>query len=126
MQGQLGFIDEAMAVFRVHEGGVWSRLGALDQAEARLALYERLVQELGKEYTPLTTRHLYRQRYELSVLHWRARNDQQARYYARQCFQTAPAVEHWKTNARLLFRTSFPGFTNLLRRAKWTLRGQTA
>lgn len=51
--GMIGFIDEIMAVYRVHEGGVWSMRSCAERLANEMDLYEKLRQHLGEEYAAL-------------------------------------------------------------------------
>ena len=48
--GYIGYINEAMAVHRIHSGGVWSPKRASDRLEARIAVLEALRGHLGPAY----------------------------------------------------------------------------
>jgi glycosyltransferase involved in cell wall biosynthesis len=45
-QGQIGFLDEDMAAYRVHRGGNWSARSRAAQLEEDLRVYERIAQEM--------------------------------------------------------------------------------
>jgi glycosyltransferase involved in cell wall biosynthesis len=48
-RGAIGFLDEDMAAYRVHERGNWSARGRAEQLELDLELYERLAAELPEQ-----------------------------------------------------------------------------
>jgi glycosyltransferase involved in cell wall biosynthesis len=48
-QGQIGFLDEDMAAYRVHGGGNWSARDRSAQLEQDLAVYERLAREMPEQ-----------------------------------------------------------------------------
>jgi glycosyltransferase involved in cell wall biosynthesis len=64
--GKIGFIPEFLAVYRVHEGGVWSGKDAIYQVEQTIELYERLDAELGYRYSAVLGRVLRRFRAQLA------------------------------------------------------------
>src|SRR5581483_10017345 len=68
-RGHIGVIDEFMAVYRVHDGGVWSGKDALTQVEQIIELYERLNEELGYQYDQTLQRTLARFRAQLACEH---------------------------------------------------------
>jgi glycosyltransferase involved in cell wall biosynthesis len=49
-RGYIGYIDEVMAVHRIHSGGVWSPKATSDRLEARIAILEALREHLGPAY----------------------------------------------------------------------------
>lgn len=61
--GDIGYIDEVMAVHRIHAGGVWSPRPAVERLHDTLIVQEILKEHLGTEYadrlnTTLATTHL--------------------------------------------------------------------
>jgi len=40
--GNIGYIDEFLGVYRIHGGGLWSRLDTIQKLEARIAFYEMM------------------------------------------------------------------------------------
>jgi glycosyltransferase involved in cell wall biosynthesis len=48
--GDVGYIDEVMSVYRVHIGGVWSRLNRADQQLCRLRAYDAVNAHLNRRY----------------------------------------------------------------------------
>jgi len=48
--GEIGYLNEVMAVHRAHEGGVWSRLDPVDAQITNLELYSLLASVLPAEY----------------------------------------------------------------------------
>lgn len=49
--GKIGFIDEVMAVYRVHGAGIWSSMELLERQTASIDLFERLDPYLEYRYT---------------------------------------------------------------------------
>jgi glycosyltransferase involved in cell wall biosynthesis len=45
--GDLGYLDEPMAVYRIHAGGLWSGASAASRVRAELAVYDLIAAELG-------------------------------------------------------------------------------
>jgi hypothetical protein len=48
--GDIGYLDQSMAVHRVHRGGLWSSKTAVPQLRARLSSLETLQHHLGPQY----------------------------------------------------------------------------
>lgn len=61
LHGKIGFIDQTMAVYVVHRGGVWSTKGWQDHALAIIDLFEALGRHLEPKYSRLISR----------ILRWR-------------------------------------------------------
>jgi glycosyltransferase involved in cell wall biosynthesis len=49
-RGELGYIDEVMAAYRIHSGGVWSTLTDAGRIRRRLDFYDRLDADLQRRY----------------------------------------------------------------------------
>ncbi len=49
-RGELGYLDEVMAAYRIHASGVWSALTHIQRIERRLNFYERLGSDLKRTY----------------------------------------------------------------------------
>jgi glycosyltransferase involved in cell wall biosynthesis len=65
-QGQIGFLDDDMAAYRVHRGGNWSARNRSDQLEEDLRVYERLAAEMPAQ-RPLIRRCVENRRCQLAV-----------------------------------------------------------
>lgn len=49
--GTIGYIDEVMGAYRVHSGGIWSRLSLTQQLEAIIEFYESINADLNFKYS---------------------------------------------------------------------------
>ncbi len=49
-RGSIGYLDEVMAAYRIHGGGVWSGVTRMRQIEARLRFYDRLGSSFRRSY----------------------------------------------------------------------------
>lgn len=49
-RGDVGYVDEVMAAYRIHAGGVWSGVTHIQRIEARLSFYERLGSEFHRQH----------------------------------------------------------------------------
>lgn len=65
--GLLGYIDETMACYRIHAGGMWSTTSRLWQLQQLVVLYESLDDYLGRKYRSQVRQCLSRRSYQLSV-----------------------------------------------------------
>ena len=50
--GNIRFLDECMAVYRVHRGGVWSSRDEMDRSRSNLELYQAYYDNLESKYHP--------------------------------------------------------------------------
>jgi len=51
--GELGFIDEVMSVYRVHDAGAWGSLEFAQRLDIEIATNQALMKWLGRRYFPL-------------------------------------------------------------------------
>ncbi len=51
--GNIGYINEVMATYRVHDGGVWSRMGYAERITANLRFYKEINRYLSYRYDAL-------------------------------------------------------------------------
>ena len=64
--GAIGFLREALAVYRIHNGGMWSAKDARGKAEEEITIYERLNAALGFRYDQVLRRAISRFRCQLA------------------------------------------------------------
>jgi glycosyltransferase involved in cell wall biosynthesis len=53
--GKIGFVDEVMAIYRIHQGGVWSTTSDVYRFPKVLDMYEELRKHLKPQYFPIIT-----------------------------------------------------------------------
>jgi glycosyltransferase involved in cell wall biosynthesis len=56
LHGDIGYLDETMAVYRVHQGGVWSTKGWEEHEKAVIELYDALSAHLERRYARIINR----------------------------------------------------------------------
>ncbi|HEX8472932.1 MAG TPA: glycosyltransferase [Pyrinomonadaceae bacterium] len=49
--GDIGYINEVMATYRIHEGAVWTRLGGVEQYASLLKTYDAIDRQTRHQYT---------------------------------------------------------------------------
>jgi glycosyltransferase involved in cell wall biosynthesis len=79
----IGYVDEVMAAYRIHDQGVWSRLPPVRQQEEILAFVER-IPELFDYDTPAYRRRLAREWSRLAFAEKSLHRDDQARMAAKK------------------------------------------
>ena len=50
LHGNIGYIDEVMAVHLNHQGGIWTRLSSVERGKAFIPVYDHLYTHLGPRY----------------------------------------------------------------------------
>jgi glycosyltransferase involved in cell wall biosynthesis len=110
-RGLLGYIDEVMASYRIHAGGVWSTTSRIWQLEQLVFLYKSLEHYLPAKYRPQIRQCHSRRAYQLSVQCLAARRVADARRYAWQSIFTSPfnpSVSLIKRSKQLLLSLAPP------------------
>ncbi len=79
--GSIAFLDEVMAVYRLHSSGVWSSKTAEDRYESVIRMYEALRANLGPEYFHRITRAITRAQVFLAARARQAGDDGLARQH---------------------------------------------
>jgi glycosyltransferase involved in cell wall biosynthesis len=82
LRGDIGYIDETMAVYRVHQGGAWSTKGWEEHEKAIIELYEALGTHLEPRYSGMINRILRHRFLSLSDRYEEAGDLAAARDYA--------------------------------------------
>lgn len=65
--GNIGYINEPMAVYRIHAGGMWSGMSREEKLRASIEGYGFLRSHLDRKYIPLIDRCIKRHRMQLAV-----------------------------------------------------------
>ena len=103
-RGPVGYLDEVMGVYRVHSGGVWSRLGTIQRLEGILGFYRQLGAALGPRYRALLRRAAARYARDLAFLYEGAGEIRKARGAALRALaspRSAAVRDSWPGLARL-------------------------
>ena len=64
--GEIGYIDEVMAAYRIHKGGVWSGIGQIDQIKGVIDFYKAMNANLNFEYNKIINTMLSKYYYKLA------------------------------------------------------------
>jgi len=117
MRGTIGYIDEPMAAYRQHGGGIYSGYDQIAKTEVAIAVLEHFHGALGPAYEPAVAASLCAQYCRLSRLH--CDNDQwpSARESIRRCLRKIRRGRY--LHAPALFKTALhayaPGIHGLCR-----------
>jgi glycosyltransferase involved in cell wall biosynthesis len=101
-RGLIGYLDAVLGAYRIHGGGVWSRLRETEKMEGVLAFYRHAAPLLGRRYAQAIRHRSGRCNYRLAWLY----SQQGETAKARSCA--------WKAIRQLPFRRHHP-YAHLLR-----------
>ena len=65
--GNIGFIDDCMAVYRLHAGGTWSTQSWQQVMTRWITAYERMNEYFGGRYNPIFKRAIFLRRYGYAI-----------------------------------------------------------
>jgi len=88
--GKIGYIDEVMAAYRVHKGGVWSGLSEVQQIEGVIDFYKAINANLNFKYSRTVKNMISKQYYQLAVAHEKNGNIDKAKTCLLKCFTEFP------------------------------------
>lgn len=114
-QGPIAYLDEVMGVYRIHAGGMWSRLTSIARLEGLLDFYRRLDAALGFEHSARLRRAAAKYQRDLAFLYEAAGEVEKARAAALRALRS-PTAEP--------VRASWPGLARLAVKP-WTRRVRT-
>jgi glycosyltransferase involved in cell wall biosynthesis len=103
-RGSIGYLDEVMGVYRVHAGGVWSRLGLIQRLEGILGFYRKLGEALEPRHRASLKRAAAKYERDLAFLYEGAGEIRKARRAALRALASPRAEgvrESWAGLARL-------------------------
>src|SRR5437762_5824365 len=66
--GKIGYIDEVLGVYRIHSGGLWSKLDAIQKLEGLIAFYETMNANLDFRFNDIVEPLVSARRKELAVV----------------------------------------------------------
>jgi glycosyltransferase involved in cell wall biosynthesis len=125
MRGRTGYLDEEMAVYRVHQGW-WQGLDRVSKQLHALETYEAMAAHLGHRYRPAVDAGMAHCCCKLAMAYERAGDLAAAARYARVGLRRAPCGP-WRQVvqlARVLLRAAAPGPYQAARRARRLFRGR--
>jgi glycosyltransferase involved in cell wall biosynthesis len=67
--GKIGYIDDVLGVYRIHQGGEWSKRDNVQRIELLLALYEKLNASFDFRYNTIVQPLIFQWRERLEVAH---------------------------------------------------------
>ncbi len=95
-QGTIGYINEVMAVYRLHSEGFWTGRGRVEQLERVVQFYENLLGHLPARYAKRIGTLLAGQCYELATEQERTGNQEAAQLYLSKCLRVAGDIRRIK------------------------------
>ncbi len=88
--GAIGYVDEVMAVYRCHSGGLYSPLAESRKLDATAAFYEVMTENLGGRYESVITRARFRYFYDWAKEYTRRGDLDAAARCVRRCLTRRP------------------------------------
>jgi glycosyltransferase involved in cell wall biosynthesis len=67
--GKIGFLNEAMGVYRFHSNSTWYSMDQVTRCQEELKFYDHIKQHLGRKYHPIIEAMLERYYYKLALLY---------------------------------------------------------
>ena len=118
--GPIGYIDEPMAVRRIHGGGVWSGAGAVANLKRKIQACEILDKHFSFQYHSAFKKVIYEQNFELAMFFEHNGNAEEAKPYARYCIRNLKTKTKFSfmTLLRLLLKLYLPGTSRYLKKLK--------
>ena len=107
-RGNIGYINETMAVYRKHSTGAFSSLEPREVELCRLEMYESLVGRLGPRYEKALTNMIFHARHDLAVACALENDVGNAIRYARLCLRERPFSSHLARKIKLGLRIKAP------------------
>lgn len=114
--GKIGYIDEVMAAYRIHDKGEWSSKSDKQRTLQLVDFYERINKHLAFKYHGIIGDKLFRCWYWLAVLASGEDDHLSARAWSQKCFAARPFYKHLSYRIKLLLRVYFPTIFRIARK----------
>ena len=124
MHGKIGYLNRVMAVYRSHEGGVWSGLSKARTVEELAKVHLHLNAYLNYEYDEIISAELFKQWLVLAGLYANEDDFVRAKEYALKCVNEGPAYKHLPAKSKILLRAYAPSLFTLLKKSFFLFRSQ--
>lgn len=85
--GDIGYIDEVMAVYRVHSGGMWSSKDRVDIVNRTIRAAEKIKLLLNRKHRRITEGSIISWYLEIIQLYCQRKDLKEARVYAKKCLK---------------------------------------
>ena len=102
--GNIYMFEETMGVYRVHAGGVWSRLSEVQQDRNSVAMYHALYGHVDPKFRPALDRGMFRAVYTLGLAQFTAGDLAETRRCLRECLRISGPLEFVPEKALLAFK----------------------
>lgn len=100
--GKIGYINEVMGVYRVHQGGVWSKQSEIWQIQQTIKCLKHINEYLSFKYQKIIKNAISYQYYRLVRLYMYDGDMTQGIAYAIKCFTERPFNKHLFSSKRLI------------------------
>jgi len=102
--GNIRLLPQTMAVYRIHAGGLWSRLDNLHRARNNQAMFQAFYDHLDPKYRPLIRRKLFWYSYGIGIDSFTAGQLDLTRKCLWECFIRSEPLEHLREKLWLAFK----------------------
>jgi len=100
-QGEAGYIDETMGVYRVHSKGVWSMQSNIERIQEDIKAYRLINKHLEYRYNEKIKTLISNCYYKISLLSYEKGDMKAAKNFATQCFIAFPFNRHISRSVQL-------------------------
>ena len=117
--GDIGYIDEVMAVYRIHGGGAWSSMDLMSIFKKSIKSYQMINPYLAKRHQEINMSTCLLSCYELANLYTERGDKKNARLYFKKCLTMWQHSKNGRFNLLILFfRLYLPRLWKLMVRLK--------
>lgn len=107
-RGDIGYLTELMAAYRLHPGGAYSMQSPIYQQEQVTRMYQHLNRHLNFRYDSLIKDKIFDCWYALGVAHAKNGNSLDAKVYANYCLRAKPYGRHLFRRIKIIVRIMTP------------------
>jgi hypothetical protein len=102
--GNICLLPDVMSVYRIHQGGAWSRLNELDKLKANRRMHQVFYENLDPKYRPQLREKLFRYSHGIAIEDFTAGRPGEVRAGLRECLRHSGPLEHLREKAWLAFK----------------------
>lgn len=117
--GNIGYVNETMAAYRIHSNGVYSSLPPIKDQMYRLEMFEALRGHLGSAHEEKLAKMIFFLRYNLAIAF--TQNSENEAKFMKLCLKERPLSRHLAQKIRLVLRFKAPKLFSAARRL-WVRR----
>jgi glycosyltransferase involved in cell wall biosynthesis len=120
-RGNIGYINETMAAYRIHSNGAYSSLPPIKNQMYRLEMFEVLTGRLGSAHEEKLAEMIFFLRYNLAIAFAQNHDNENATKFMKLCLEERPLSRHCGQKIRLALRFKAPRLFSVAR-SLWVRR----